>query len=120
MGQRIGQAAETRVEGAFAFHDLPKWFRGIRRATQQEDSQGIDFVIFIDTGDILLQVKSSQREKDRFLEVQAHRSIPVVVIDLSESDRKIRRKVISAIVSVRKKLLASQKEQKDMQPPRRT
>jgi hypothetical protein len=60
-GQLHGGSSELKFFEAFQSPEwkAPCWWRSLRRATPAEDAQGIDAVLNIDAGTVLLQIKSS-------------------------------------------------------------
>ncbi|MFH1171198.1 MAG: hypothetical protein V1778_01490 [bacterium] len=95
VAQLIGRAREERVYEAFTDTlDLPAWFRSIRHSSPREDRQGIDFVLDTSMGRQLLQVKGSAVRALRF---RRKRSIPVIVVCPTDSQRVIRQKVKEAL-----------------------
>ena len=86
---------------------MPLWWLGIRPATPEEDTtQETDAVIFTDTGEIPIQIKSSLNEKtDPSLPERTGKDIAIVYVDLSESDIHIREKVMHVIEKERQAIL---------------
>ncbi len=79
--QELGGMNELRFFEAFQAPGWthPPWYQGLRRATKEEDSKGIDAVMSTTAGDILIQVKSSIRGKQVHEERYGHAHIVVVV-----------------------------------------
>lgn len=107
LGKKIGDSAEKRVAQAFLC-GIPWLLSPIRKTTRDEDARGIDCFVRTDAGDIPLQIKSSEEHAREFS--RTHPEIPVVVIDLSDSDRTIRAKVTDAVAPFRKRLLSPDKQ----------
>lgn len=93
---RIGKAAERRVLHAFQPEGTPQWFRYVRAATKDEDKEGSDCFVVTSHGEFPVQIKSSQ-PSEKESEKYRIKDIPVVVVDMWDSEEKVREKVIKAI-----------------------
>ncbi len=87
---------------------LPEWLSRVERASPEEDCAGIDVIITTrDLGKLLLQIKSSERGRRRFLEEHAHRAAEIWVIVIRDKDKPatILRKVLAACKELRRGIL---------------
>jgi hypothetical protein len=78
VAQERGNKSEKLVEEALSSL-APPLVLGWRKATPEEDSRGIDFVVNTSVGDVFLQVKSSRTASRNFLSVRRRTHIEVVV-----------------------------------------
>ncbi len=105
-----GKRNEFRAVAAFRgqFRDVPSWFRGIRNATNEQDSKGIDVVVRTDMGEILVQIKSSVLGADRFRLEQGNgrygKDIAVIVITEGLCHRHVRDAIVSGIFGAYEKM----------------
>lgn len=95
----IFQAVNRCIESG----NIPAWLIGYEKATPKDDSLGIDGWLHTDVGKIPLQVKSSIAGKQKFTERKSH--IPIVVIQVGQSDEQILAKCVSAIAPKRTEYL---------------
>lgn len=91
-----------RVEDSFfdAWQDLrhDTWLLKIRRATKDQDSQGIDAIAETDRGEVFLQIKSgSVRNKKYYTD----RGIVIIKIKDSDNYETIRQKTITTLLEFR-------------------
>ena len=100
-GQAIGRAGEERALKAFLHINqkaLPSWWKGIRKATPREDAREIDCVVTTDVGDIAIQVKTSlSKSKDDYPERTKRFNIPIIYINLQDSDAEIRKRIVAVV-----------------------
>lgn len=75
----------------------PDWYKGISKATNEQDRIGIDFVVHTAQGDVLVQIKSSQTGADKFLKKKRKFRIIVLVIRSDQNEENIRDISFSAI-----------------------
>ncbi len=87
-----GQSAERRFfEAVTTFKNSNRnsgLISDVRKGTEKEDSNGIDFILMTSIGDILIQIKSSVSGKKHF-EMKYGYSIPVIIINDQVSDEMI-------------------------------
>jgi hypothetical protein len=113
---QIGFNAENLVEKSFSNEILPGnllpyWFYKIFKATKEQDSKGIDFIVLTDIGKIFLQIKSSLRGKQKFLTNKTGRSIiGVVIVKYFQSFETIRVNIIREVEKIRRYLLDKRKD----------
>jgi hypothetical protein len=88
--------------------DRPRWFISIRRATRQEDHDGIDAIALIDTGEIAVQIKSSWTGLFDHQARHGTREV-VLVVGPSHSPETIRRKTMQ-LLFVRRGQMLRQKQ----------
>lgn len=85
----VGEQNEKRVLDVLKW-DSPPWMVSARRATEMEDAMGIDIVVLMDVGHILIQVKSSKRGAEVWnqerIERQMRTDIIVVVVNRMMTD----------------------------------
>ena len=111
----IASERGSRTEDAFfkAFEGksegLPRWFRGIKRPTREQDLyKKIDAIVLTDVGEIHVQIKSSLSGLRHFqAEASAHCRIVPVVIKSGDKERFIRQIVLKLVAGERKKILHS-------------
>lgn len=96
LTNKIGSALEMRVVKALEKYKLPGW-KVVRKGSDKEDAAGFDVVIELDAGWLGIQVKSSTNGKESFLHDRGHPAIPIVIIDMSDSDEEIRVKVLKEL-----------------------
>ncbi len=108
-GLAVGRAGEERVLKAFLSLDLknavPSWWRGIRAATRDEDARGIDHVVHTDCGDLFLQIKTSLFKEGGEFSERNDNDVPIVRINLKDSDAEIRKRIIQVIGEERLKMM---------------
>jgi hypothetical protein len=112
---RRGRHNEERVAAALkAASGLLPWVSSWRAATDDEDRQGIDYVVHISmdgggTSTVYLQVKSSLVEADRFLrrnEISQRLPIAVIVVEDGSSDEGLLAQVSYRLNVLREHLTA--------------
>jgi hypothetical protein len=96
---RRGAEHENRFLEAFTGINasLPAWFRGVRRATPQEDSLGIDALAITVAGEIPFQIKSSAKSAEEFRREHPGHSAIILVISTRMSGKDIRSLVVESI-----------------------
>ncbi len=95
--QVIGETAELLASLCFEIcpYRMPSWVKSIRRATHEEDHQGVDLVAEIIEGTVRIQVKSGWK---RALEFQRdHPDIPVLIVLPEDSEEYVRRKLLALL-----------------------
>jgi len=92
---KLGRSNEQAVLCCDVVQPIAQWVTGMRAATPEEDSMGIDVVVSTDCGDVPLQVKSGGRRARAFQ--KEHPDIPVVVVYPGDSESRIRSRVRSAV-----------------------
>jgi hypothetical protein len=75
--------------------------KSARKATRDEDADGIDVVIESDVGKLFVQVKSSRGGKAAFAEKRRRARIAVVVARTADTQEALLRKVVAAVGEVR-------------------
>lgn len=108
-GVAVGHAGERRVLKSFHHFGTPRWWQGIREATNEEDAQGIDHVVFTDVGDIFIQVKTSLSKGTSRSPKRNDRDVPIVYVNLEDSDVEIRKRVIRIISQEHRHILENSK-----------
>ncbi|MBI2109256.1 MAG: hypothetical protein HYT93_03720 [Parcubacteria group bacterium] len=111
MGNEIGEAGEERALKACKNVSMPEWWRGIRRATYDEDTiDKKDLVISTDAGDVFIQIKSSLHKKHDYCgEERTSTNVPIVHVNLKESDEEIRKKILDTVSKERHELINKKK-----------
>lgn len=111
--QVLGETAELLASLCFEVcpYRMPSWVKSIRRATHEEDHQGVDLVAEIDTGPIRIQVKSGWKRAREFQ--RDHPDIPVFVVGPEDSEEYVRRKLLNLLRQERAKLLPDFEPSKD-------
>ncbi len=111
--QILGETAELLASLCFEQcpYRMPSWVKSIRRATHEEDHQGVDLVAEIDTGPVKIQVKSGWKRAREFQ--RDHPDIPVFVVGPEDSEEYVRRKLLNLLRQERAKLLPSFNPSKD-------
>lgn len=105
VGQERGRESEALLDEALNraidAEAVPEWLVGYSPGTKKDDKNGIDgWVETSDVGKIWLQVKSSRKAAEQSRE--KHPKIPVVIIRLGDSEKKIVNTVIGEIGGLRK------------------
>jgi hypothetical protein len=116
--REIGLTAELLASLCFEAcpERAPVWFKSLRRATSEEDAKGIDLVVEIDLGQVLIQVKSSWSRAKEF--VEKHPEIPVLVVHPEDSEDRVRRNLLRIVRYERAKLDPNYDPTKDgLRPP---
>lgn len=107
LGQWVGERNE-----AFAFRAvtrvLPKWATAARRATPEEDTQGIDIVVNTDVGALFLQVKSSRMSAREF--AKKHQSDPIECIVAGCDENTLRARALGALWRARARVMQSRSQ----------
>lgn len=88
--------------------ELPVWIRSTRKATKEEDAQGIDFVIETDKGAVYLQVKSSKAAAEKFVKRHSaarHLVIAAIVVLDATTPENLRKQVLYRLTMLREKLM---------------
>lgn len=127
---RIGAGAEERVLSILTEDDDPaEWIRFCRKATRDEDAQGIDLVVMTDVGELYVQVKSSRGGLESF---RSHRQqenvLPIVAViaKASDHDADLRVRLMRHLGQYRKEIRAAGsraawiQRQREMPPEERT
>lgn len=87
-----------------------EWILGVRRATHEEDThRGIDAVVKTDIGDLLIQIKSSEKGAEEFRKgphFRRNKFIGVLVIRENYTSDDIRGKAHVILMELRGKILA--------------
>ncbi len=105
----MGETAELLAALCFEVcpYRMPAWVKTIRRATHDEDHQGVDLVVEIDvsrpagsdrtaTGPTVgIQVKSSRKRADQFK--KEHPGIPVLIVNPEDSEEYVRVKLLDLL-----------------------
>ena len=92
----LGRTSEVAAICCAELHSIAPWAKGVREASPDEDSQGVD--LWVDTeswGSIPVQVKSGMKRAREHM--AKHPDIPVVVVYPQDSEMSIRRKVRAAV-----------------------
>lgn len=109
LGNERGVNAEARVVAAMRTAHKPPWIRSVERAPARLDRRGVDVIVRSDVGDLYLQVKSSRRGREAFLERERRLPIACIVVRIGESDERVAAKVISAAGELRARFLAERR-----------
>ena len=118
IGVERGQDNEDRFFEVFKYGRVPpgfpRWFCGLRRATQEEDCGGIDAVAFTeDVGNIFLQIKSSRCGVEKFKKQQKkyrkRKWIFPVIIRTNDGDAEIAEKTRYVLSQARQAILSLRK-----------
>ena len=71
--------------------NAPDWLKGISRATKEEDRKGIDFIIHTVSGNVFVQIKSSEGGASIFKKRKSRNfRIIILVIKIDYDEEKIR------------------------------
>ncbi len=129
--QILGETAELLASLCFEAcpYRMPFWVKSIRRATHEEDHQGVDLVVEVDAKDpsgyyshVKIQVKSGWKRAKVFQ--RDHPDIPVLVIHPEDSEEYVRVKLLALLRQERAKLLPEydpkQEKTKPLRPVPRT
>jgi len=79
----------------------PKWIHEVRKATQEEDAQGVDVVVTTDVGPLFLQVKSSHLGAEIFKQNNRKKKIGVLVVKARDLPSKVANKAIGQLCRLR-------------------
>lgn len=95
----IGKDSERLFLKAFqeAGWKPPQWYRSIRPATGLEDSEGYDFFILTDRGEVPIQVKSSRTYIRKYRLRHPESTAIIIVVKAGYSAARIRGMTIEAI-----------------------
>ncbi len=112
-GQLLGGTTELRFFQAFQApgFSTPYWFFSMRKATLEEDRQGVDAFASIDAGTVLVQIKSSYSGKRNDAK-QYGRKHCVIIIPEGMCAEHIRRHTFNRLFLWRKEHLSPQKSKK--------
>jgi hypothetical protein len=105
LASERGRSSEKRLLTACLLPGRPEWMRAARRATKQEDHDGIDVVVESDVGKLFIQVKSSRRGKVAFEQRARRARIAVVVVARDDGPEKLLRKVVGQLAAIRAEYL---------------
>lgn len=82
----------------------PNWVKNIRKATKEEDDNGVDAVVGTkDIGDILLQLKSSESGVAHFLRAHGSDGILPLVVQANDTPEFIRQQTLMVLYRARQK-----------------
>ena len=71
--------------------NAPDWLKGISKATKEEDQKGIDFIIHTASGNVFVQIKSSEAGANIFKKRKSRNlRIIILVIKIDYDEEKIR------------------------------
>jgi hypothetical protein len=112
-GNLKGQRAEEAVDAAsqeIVKSGWPMWVKSSRRATKEEDHQGIDQVFETDVGKLLIQVKAGRAEALKFRRAckggkYNGRPIEVVVADKLHRKEGLKGKIVYKLALLRNRIL---------------
>jgi hypothetical protein len=93
---RRGNRSELRVFDALNALDID-WILGWRRATPEEDALGIDFIVTVPEGELMLQIKSSYYGKLEFLRREDSAQFAVVVVYDNDKIADIQHKLTGSL-----------------------
>ena len=105
LANERGRSNEVLVLGACQLPSRPAWMCAARAATREEDARGIDVVIESDIGSLYVQVKSSRRGKEAFLQRRRRAVIAVVVVRPGCTAESALAKVVGEVGKVRREVL---------------
>ena len=106
MGNEVGKAGEERALKACKEVSMPKWWKGVRPATFEEDTlEKIDLVVSTDVGEIFIQIKSSLHKQSSQFPSRTSNDIAIVCINLKESDVEIRERMVRVVSEERRAIL---------------
>jgi hypothetical protein len=110
VGRKLGTAAENRFlrecESRLEDGEFPEWVLSFRKATEEEDKEGVDVWVATDAGDIPLQIKRSHFERTKFLARPNRRHIACIAVSPGSHFNTILPFTISQLRQQRIKLLA--------------
>jgi len=122
----MGATAELLASLCFEVcpYRVPPWVKSIRRATHDEDHQGVDLVVEVDAGDpdgyydtVKIQVKSGWKRAKVFQ--RDHPDIPVLVIHPEDSEEYVRMKLLALLRQERAKLMPGYDPRREKTKPLR-
>lgn len=106
--QALGRANEARLLEAVEYlRERHAWILGVRQATREEDSKGIDLVVTTDVGELYLQSKSSKTAAVDFMTKRRKATVTAVVVR-GDVERVAGRALI-ALTDMRLEILAKRK-----------
>ncbi len=99
QGIAKGKKSERRFFEAFMARDWqqPWWYKSVRRANGLEDSEGYDFFIRTNIGQIPIQVKSSCRYIEQYWRRHPNSNAILVVVNLNDSLSVIRSATLAKV-----------------------
>lgn len=117
--QLMGETAELLAALCFEVcpYRMPAWVKTIRRATHEEDHNGVDLVAEIAEGSIRIQVKSGWKRARVFQ--RDHPDIPVLVIHPEDSEEYVRVKLLALLRQERAKLVPGYDPKREKTKPLR-
>ena len=103
-GRLIGKLNEDRFLRIMTqARPFPGWYYGIRRATEEQDRHGIDFVVELDVMEVPLQIKSSLLGREQHKE-EHHRhctlggfTVNAVIVCIGLSDAQIKHQAFQTL-----------------------
>jgi hypothetical protein len=101
LARRRGLENEKRVINACKLKTRPPWMQDVRKATPEEDRDGIDVVVESDVGKLYVQVKSSAVAKVAFQDKRRRARVAVVVVRPNDSKSDLLRKVLDGLSGLR-------------------
>lgn len=104
-GARSEQSVAKAMARFLESGEIPGWITGYVVASKDDDRRGIDGWIVTDVGKIPIQIKSSERGKNKHINYAKRLVIPVVVVERGLNDMQIVNRCIEAVNDTRKKYL---------------
>ena len=104
----LGEACEALVRRALGHSTRPWWILKVRRASRAEDHHGIDVVVQLAEGRVLLQVKRSVRRADEWRREHRYDPRPIAVVQAGEweSVAVVYGRALGALILLRERLEA--------------
>ena len=107
--QALGRANEARLLEAVEYlRERHAWILGVRQATREEDSKGIDLVVTTDVGELYLQSKSSKTAAVDFM--QKRRKLLIATVVVRGDKERVAGRALTAITDLRLVVLEKRKK----------
>ena len=107
--QALGRANEARLLEAVEYlRERHAWILGVRQATREEDSKGIDLVVMTDVGEIYLQSKSSKTAAVDFM--QKRRKLLIATVVIRGDKERVAGRALTALTDLRLVVLEKRKK----------
>jgi hypothetical protein len=107
--QALGRANEARLLEAVEYlRERHAWILGVRQATREEDSKGIDLVVTTDVGELYLQSKSSKTAAVDFM--QKRRKLLIATVVVRGDKERVAGRALTALTDLRLVVLEKRKK----------
>jgi len=107
--QALGRANEARLLEAVEYlRERHAWILGVRQATREEDSKGIDLVVTTDVGELYLQSKSSKTAAVDFM--QKRRKLLIATVVVRGDKERVAGRALTALTDLRLIVLEKRKK----------